>query len=263
MLLTDFGMRDESRVGLLAGQIWDTKRRRDGSPGGFNPGDVGTYIEPMKKVLKILERDGELEEADIFAVGEKQYLNVLVVPDQPADNAAKAFGAEGQMEPMGFFIDYSGKIRAPRNGRFRFVGRADNLMFVLVDDRVVLNGSFDDCYSISDWKPDEDAPSNHPANQDRLPLIYGDWINAREGQVLDLHVLLGESTGGKLAGVLLVEYAGDPYQTGDNGRPILPPFTLASLIPEERERLTKQSYPLELDQVPFFGNQTGPRPLLP
>lgn len=247
---------DESGApGLLKGQLYDLKRDQEGNPTRYRAEEANTFVEPVVDVLSLLRRGRNVEESsDLFVVGEDRFMNTLAVPVQNADNGPSAFEAEGELEPTGWMIHYGGTIESPRSGKFRFVGMGDDLLTVQVNGKMRLNASWPDIANKIDDRWRSSGPTNHPSPQDP-PLVYGDWINAREGEEMSVEILFGERPGGMVGCILLVEWQEEEYRKGENQRPILPPFTLLPLTSEELERLENfRNFELELENVPLFGS---------
>jgi len=58
-------------------------------------------------------------------------------------------------------------------------------------------------------------------------ITYGDWMDLRADQIIDLDVLIGESPGGGFGAFLLVQQKGATYSSDAEGYPILPIFQVA------------------------------------
>ncbi len=126
-------------------------------------------------------------------------------------------------------ISYHGKVTPPESGRFRFVGFSDDVLVVLVNDRVVLDGSLK--------SPLRGAARRKYFHQthtvDGWQTYVGKTMAVTEGRPIDLKVLIGERPGGHFSGYLLIEKIGIDYKKDSHGSPILPLFKMApSEMPE-------------------------------
>jgi hypothetical protein len=73
-----------------------------------------------------------------------------------------------------------------------------------------------------------------------VPLVFGDWIDLKAGEVVDISIGIGERPGGKVGFVLQVEQEGVTYERDAKGRKVLPLFTTAAFSAEQRERVTRE-----------------------
>ena len=69
---------------------------------------------------------------------------------------------------------------------------------------------------------------------------YGDWIELKAGQPVDIDILVGERPGGVFYGVLLYQKRGETYGVDHEGRPILPLFQVAAQPMAENSFLTNR-----------------------
>jgi hypothetical protein len=125
-----------------------------------------------------------------------------------ANAAPKSFDVDGKVDPSLWFVHYKGKITAPFTGRFRFIGRADNLIAVRFDGKnVLVNGLgmkvFDGAFPGVKLWPNEKHTS------------MSDWISVTLGQTYEMEVALSE-WGGQFFAVLFVEeeHPQKPYPQG-------------------------------------------------
>ena len=153
---------------------------------------------------------------------------------------------------------YSGKVTVPKTGTYRFSGLGDDYLMLMINGRPRLVASWGDIQAsvAGRWEPTEPS-GRFTSPMPGMPLVFGDWINLKAGEVIDIDLAIGERPGGKVGFVLHVEEKGVSYRKAPNGRPILPLFTTAGFSEEERTRLTAAfgSYEFEWEQVPIFSTR--------
>ena len=158
-------------------------------------------------------------------------------------------------------VHYKGKVKAPRAGRFRFVGVGDDYLSVGVKSRPHLMAPWHNIRQLIVTKStnsDLDVKRPGPLGADkaerlRNSLMLGKWFSVRKGEEFDVDIAFGEIPGGNMGYVLMIEEKGVEYKKDANGSPILPPFTVGELHEDDIKKL--KSYPnwqFELDDVPVF-----------
>jgi hypothetical protein len=142
-----------------------------------------------------------------------------------ANGAPKAFGVENVVKPSYWVIHYKGQVVPPADGTYRFVGNFDDLLVVAVNRKVVLEGNRPDTrFPRLGWKEAADKGPKVAAND---LAKYGDWVDLKANQPVDLDILIGERPGGQFHGVLLYEKKGEAYPRNAKGQAILPLFQTA------------------------------------
>jgi hypothetical protein len=153
------------------------------------------------------------------------YTTQFSMPRMNADAAPKAFGVEGLVKPKYWVIHYKGQIAPPVDGTYRFVGNFDDLLIVAINRKVVLDGSRPDTRMKNlAWKEAADKGPTVAAN---TLAKYGDWVDLKADQPVDIDILIGERPGGFFHGVLLYEKKGESYGVNAKGQAVLPLFQLA------------------------------------
>lgn len=125
---------------------------------------------------------------------------------------------------------YKGEICAPETGKYRFVGRGDDVLVVRVKKRVVLDASLN---PQTDWNGDDPLNYKYEAYYD-FGLVLGDWIYLREGDEVQMEVLIGEEPGGGFHCQLYIQQEDKEYPTVVEKslieRPIFPIFKTTNLV---------------------------------
>jgi len=143
-----------------------------------------------------------------FRVTRPVYTTRIAIPSMSADQAPKAFGVADVVEPRLWMVHYKGQIAPPEDGIYRFSGRADDVLAVRLNGRLVLVAGRPDCIPPSSiWTSKEPTGPRE--------LRHGDWISLRAGEVVDFDVLIGERPGGRFYATLYVSKQGESY-SNDN-----------------------------------------------
>jgi hypothetical protein len=203
----------------LIGAFYDLKQTQQHRPTNMRP-DV--YSSVIDYYLARGWDDRILE--TYYQVPTSLYASQIFVPNMGADAAPKAFYAGPTVAPSQWIIHYKGQVSPPSGGSYRFWGAADDVMAVAVNGKTVLLSHRGDMQMPrTKWESSE--PPGAKAADD--PLIAGDWMTFRPGQIIDLDILVGERPGGLFNAFLLVEKKGETYEKDAQGHPILPIFQLA------------------------------------
>jgi hypothetical protein len=248
-----FGMLDGRKTALV-GNFYDLKQKKDGTPTGFDESATLQVLSDF--VTKDNWNLRKLEE--FFKAPNTLYQTKLYIPIMSAALALEAFGCK-DVQPVFWVAHYRGMIEAPRAGRFRFVGRADNVMVVRFNRKVVLDGGD---YSAKLGKVIWDAGSisvlagnsensdqekemrrggydipvksyQYPTSgqyNERGGVMVGKDFTVKAGAKYPVEILLSE-LGGLFGASLMIEEDGVEYKKDSSGSPILPLFRLDSELP--------------------------------
>lgn len=174
-----------------------------------------------------------------FRAGRPLYTTQIITGRIKAHAAPKAFGVADVVEPSYWLIHYKGQIAPPADGNYRFVGFADNVLVVAINGRVVLvsNLAGTELRTLG-WK----SPAvNEPKVAADPRSKYGDWVELRADQAVDIDILIGERPGGSFNATLLYQKQGERYPTNDQGEIILPLFQLAPFPMTDARVLTDRA----------------------
>ncbi len=180
--------------------------------------------------------------ASFYRAPRKLYATQFMIPPVASENGPEQFGVSVSKDEdfyAGYWaIHYKGRIASKKGGRFRFRGTSDNLLFVRVDGKLVLNAAY--------GGPNAGDPDFPPLNEDDLKnckyrmgntqMRCGNWFELEPGVPVNMEVLIAEYTGGFFAAMLVVEEEGVQYPVNQEGAPILPVFKTA----EMPDRIRKQ-----------------------
>jgi hypothetical protein len=132
----------------------------------------------------------------------------------------------------GWLAWYSGKVKAPKTGRYRFWGYADNNLLVAIDRKPVFEGSRYDSHFQNELKVPR---KNHPflsCLNARAGFASGKWFEVGDESVR-IDLLFGETSMTMTSGLLLIEYQKDSYEKTYWGQPKWPLFLTE--FPQEKQ----------------------------
>ncbi|NCY21115.1 hypothetical protein EBX31_04055 [bacterium] len=252
---TLFGF-EETTEDDLVGTMYDLKL----DPSGRKPTGIGTKDTDFYRAVREILSGNRVNPAALrkyFSVPKKLGATQIFIPMGQASEAPKVFNVADKVKPNYWIIHYRGRCAAPASGQYRFVGKADDLLWVAVDGRTVLEAHWDTSQSLTGWKPKDHVneysildfmEGNTDEDRAKAHLVFGDWMNWDEGKPHEVEILLGEYGGGRFFGFLLIEQKGKETKMSRNkDRPILPLFVTAEPDAEQRNtaRRSKLEFPKE------------------
>ncbi len=160
------------------------------------------------------------------------YGNLFFIPSMSASEAPKSFGLENEMEPAMWVAYYHGEMVPAVSGRFRLVGKADDMLIVRINRRVVFDGGYHTFATVEEGEMDVNGRWRL-GGLTKNP-VAGEWFSLEKGRKVDVEVLLGEIPGGKFGSVLLYQQYGVEYPM-KNGVPVLPVFSTSPLSESQIE----------------------------
>lgn len=165
------------------------------------------------------------------------YTTQIHMPRMTAEVAPKAFGVDNEVKPRMWIVHYKGQVSPPADGTYRFLGRADDMMIVAINRKVVLDASLGTTskhLTKLNWKSPE--PQGPAIAAHRQPA-YGDWVELKAGVPVDIDIIIGEWPGGVFNALLFYEKRGETYPKL-GGKPVLPLFQVAEKKDASKEFLT-------------------------
>ncbi|MDF3056312.1 MAG: hypothetical protein K0R17_527 [Rariglobus sp.] len=212
--------RSERKGATLIGIFYDLKQTQQREP---IPEFARRYCPYLDEFLVSGFDEALLNR--FFRAATPLYTTQFAIPNMNANGAPKAFGVEGVVKPSYWVVHYKGQVAPPVDGTYRFVGNFDDLLIVAINRKVILDGSRPDTrFPRLNWKEPADKGPKVAANE---IAEYGDWIDLKAGQPVDLDILIGERPGGQFHGVILYEKKGETYPRNERGQAILPLFQIA------------------------------------
>lgn len=217
---TDVFGRNQRGSAALVGIFYDLKQTQQREP---IPNAEREYARIVDEFL-VAGFDEALFNR-FFRAGMPLYTTQIITGTLNADAAPKAFGVESVVKPRNWVVHYKAQIAPPQDGTYRFVGIADNILVVAINQRVVLVSNLPGtAFAKLGWKP-APTPELKPAAQPNSK--YGDWVDLKEGQPVDIDILIGERPGGIFYAYLLYQKKGEIYPVNSKGEIILPLFQVA------------------------------------
>ncbi|MDX6766059.1 MAG: hypothetical protein SFU85_04655 [Candidatus Methylacidiphilales bacterium] len=230
-----FGSREQS-TDALTGHFYDLKQTADRQPSpmasfkGEVMGNNPQNTRYLQVIADFVNRDWDVKTLENYFKAPKDLSSYMIfIPRMSADEAPKAFAVEKIVEPRRWVVHYKGTFKSPLTGRFRFVGRADDVLMVRFNKKDVFDGSLSQIVKRVKREP-MGARMNDTGKMEteRSFLLGGDWFNMEQGQDYPIEVLLGEQPGGAFYGFLLIEESGKTYPERPNNKgPVLPVFQMS------------------------------------
>ena len=212
-----FGTSGGTEAALI-GILYDLKQTQQGERSEVTEDN---YTQVIGEFLESDWDEGVLNQ--FFRVSRPVYATRIFIRTISADQAPKAFGVDDVVEPRLWLVHYKGQVEAPMDGVYRLAGFADDFMAARVNGKTVLVcGRPDGIPNDFPWEPS----SPDGMNVGNGKVRYGDWISVKEGEVIDLDVLVGERPGGIFSAWLYIQRKGESYSM-QGSDPILPPFQLS------------------------------------
>ena len=229
----------------LTGTFYDLKQTARGASTGIRPpASVGAQVpnEDLPKVheaLRDFTRSWNASSLNKYYKSEtKLYASNFYLPRCKAEYAPAAFQCKDKVKPAAWIAVYRGKVRAPKTGKFRFVGTGDDFIAVRFNNKQVLEAgwcipsTFDRNEGnktgtrggaqtphgriyhqrIKEGK-DPDHRDYVIAHYDGIPdwnsqlggLTAGTPVDVKEGEVYSIEILVAECPGGAFGFVLLLD----------------------------------------------------------
>ena len=213
--------KDTTSEAALMGIFYDLKQTPQRTATGV---DVSSYVT----VLDDFVSKGLSEEVmnQYYRTSKPVYTTQIYIPMMSANEAPKAFGVAKIVKPSRWIIHYKGQVSPPEDGAYRFLGYADDVIFVAVNGPLVLNGSRDSFNKLlkkTKWNPTDKLRDYRVGNGN---LIAGDWLNLTAAQPVDIDIIIGEHPGGDFCAFLYYQKQGAAYPAV-NGKQALPLFQVA------------------------------------
>lgn len=259
----------------LQGEFYDLKLTRSGAPSALTKGISSKVKNPKTNKMEVVvnTNSGDFRHRaaeklnQLFTHNDRRALagfykspDILsnpnfCVPSIEADVATNSFGVADVCKPSGLVVVYHGRVRAPKTGKFRFVGMGDDFLGVTFNKKIVLEAGFllpslwkkDDPNSFEvhnfvqgdpdrvkkhwqavkdkklrdfeGYEQDSSYPNLETWNKGVGGLTLGKTFEVKEGEVYPIQVIVAEIPGGDFGFVLLIEdVTNGPGKKGDPKR---------------------------------------------
>ena len=136
------GLGDSSADGsALVGTFYDLKQTKAGAPTGIVSGGAGE-----SKVLEVLnsflKNWSESTLNKYYKSPQRLYASSFYLPVCKAAYGPKAYGVGDKVKEGAWVAVYRGKVRAPKSGKFRFIGTGDECIAVRFNRKMVLEAGY-------------------------------------------------------------------------------------------------------------------------
>ena len=265
--------------GMLQGVFYDLKQTRDRRPTDDfrNDPGTGTYHHPrVAPTLKIMQSfvNGSWQRAydnegnvhypaldKYYSPPVRLWTSCFFTEEIPAGEAPRAYECDKEVKPAAWVCIYSGNVVAPFTGKFRFVGSADDVMFVRFNKQIVLDYGCASFTAAEFWGSNRNAGnlqalksngnSSSPLYSKQKLDVYhargnggsaafdlakGVPISVKEGEVYPIEILISEIPGGHFSQALYFERLddkGQPIEQNPDRRPL---FRTTLDLPEQPRR---------------------------
>jgi hypothetical protein len=199
--LTAFGFKGGGAG--IKGYFYDLKQTPGRMPTGIKPGDD---VGHLKVITDFVDAGWDDAVLDKFYKA-KDPMNTLQVyiPAMPATEAPKAFGVENEVKPGAWVIHYKGTVIAPRDGKFFFVGFADDLIMVRFDGKNVMAAG------TMGHTPDSVLRDKYKTDNEFIKPIdgvgavrYGKTFDVKGGKAYPIDILISEMPGQSFRATLAI-----------------------------------------------------------
>lgn len=223
----------------LPGAFYDMKQDRERKALPYS-GTFPDYIAVINHAASRRFSPSALK--DYYKAKQEVSFTYLLVPNMAAQEGPKCFNVEKEVEPRGWFVHYSGMVTPPKAGTYRFVGFFDDLLIVYINNRPVLDGSWVPMAGVGEGKYDDEIRQEFkgPPVAGNRTAYFGKWVKMKEPFKLD--IVVGETPGGRVGGLLMVQDKDGKYEERADGTPILPVFATTRLEMDDMKRLEEDPY---------------------
>ncbi|MCH8476085.1 MAG: hypothetical protein LAT55_12765 [Opitutales bacterium] len=253
--------------GTLQGYLFDLKQDARGNSRRIS----NTIFEDhIASFIRDHDWDRSWLQKEFFQAPNSLNTSQIFFPTVRADAGPAYFGAGDIVDERQWIVHYEGRFQPQRSGNFRFVGYAGEVVIVRLNGEVVLDGSHpwlrtrsaSPVYgedqgqrsgrAMTEWQEggEDDHGYDHKVfsggRWGSHRFYYGDVMNFRQGQVMDLEILIGERGGGDFNAFLLIKEVGKEIEMDDDGRPI---HDLFQTMPSDQH---KSIEPYRSRQGPYF-----------
>lgn len=248
--------------GDLEGTFYDFKQTQSGTPTNITPDEAANL---MKEFVTKKWNPGIFNK--YYKAPTKLYSSMFYISRRKAIEAPKAYKCEDRVKDSRWCAVYRGKVRAPKSGKFRFVGAGDDSIAVRFNNELVfdygwyilsigqrIHGGKDSPWynTLTGKRIDKDKKKELVETGINIPpvtfyeysgtkhwndniggLAAGKVFEVKAGETYPIEVLITEIPGGEFGVALLIEDMDSPPTKKDakTGAPIFPLFRTAYQLP--------------------------------
>lgn len=134
------GMGSNSANGsALEGTFYDLKQTKNGAKTGITVQETEKYVEVLNSFVRTWS---PAVLSKFYRSPTKLYASNFYLPSCDAKYAPIAYQCQKQVQPSRWLAVYRGKVRAPKSGKFRFVGTGDDVIAVRFNRKMVLEAGW-------------------------------------------------------------------------------------------------------------------------
>lgn len=230
------GMGSSSPAGsALEGTFYDLKLSKGGAPTGLGANTQGKVLKVLNGFLKTWSKSAL---SRYYQSNTTLFASNWCLPSCNANYAPHAFLCKDKCKPSAWVAIYRGKVKAPKDGKFRFVGTGDDLLAVRFNGKMVLEAGWAIPSLYDDKKPGEcgtmGSVSSGPGkkyhkdlkdgnirekkdyefirpketkkwNDELGGLTAGSHFTVKEGSVYPIEILISEIPGGAFGFALFIQ----------------------------------------------------------
>jgi hypothetical protein len=258
----------EPGVGGLVGTFYDLKQANNRKENDMTQ-DGGPSDQKARGVIREFVSKGFKDNVlkDYYQASVKLYQTKFLLPEMSADAAPAAFQCEKEVRPKRWIVVYRGEVKAPKTGKFRFVGAGDDCLVVRFNSRLVFDHGYTSAtlgredyrdkalFDVLDGKSDNkelirevkkvnpmEIPttfytysSTRSINEEIHGYAVGPMFEVRQNQTYPIEILISEIPGGRFQAGLMIQEEGVTYEKDSTGSPILPLFRTDSSLPDKAQ----------------------------
>jgi hypothetical protein len=253
---------DKPGGSALEGTFYDLKQTQTGAPGVKSDQE---YIQVVHDYVKSFNPSLL---SKYYKSATKLYASQFYIPNSSSTDAPKAYKCAEKVKAGRWLAIYRGKITAPKSGKFRFVGAADDVLVVRFNNQLVFDYGWasatlgktmvvGDAWinalqakkgaSEANIKLLKAAGVNVPPvtlykygntehwNKNIGGYAAGQTFEVKSGKVYPIEIVLGD-TAGQFGESLMIEEVGATPEKKDSkyGAPILPLFRTNYALPDPK-----------------------------
>ena len=248
------GMGGTAGGSALQGTFYDLKLTRSGTPSAivkghytekrnkdgkreitFNTGHPEVIHRVTERLNDYFTSNKKNAFANYYKSSESLYASSFLMAPVDAGYATFAYKVKDICKPAAWVCVYQGRVRAPKSGKFRFVGIGDDFLGVRFNDKIVLEAGY---ILPSLWEKDSidsfkvDTPEKRKAHWDAVKrkqkkgfegyeqvklqnidlwnsnvggLTVGRTFDVEEGRTYPIQIVISEIPGGAFGYCLLIE----------------------------------------------------------
>lgn len=204
------------KEGALIGIFYDLKQTQKFQPTGISTRDYDRIVADF------LNKGWPEEDlAKYFRATRPMYADRIFVPLILASEVPGIFEVEKIVKGQLWLVHYKGQVKPPKAGTYRFVGFCDDFIAVAINGKNLF---------VSHWPGDNFPGVNWKSPEPIGPkcvhgkLMYGDWFDLQNDEIVDLDIAMGEIPGGGFGAWLYYQEKGVNYKSDPDGFPLLPVF---------------------------------------